>query len=193
MDASRIVIAGGTGLIGKHLKERFEQQGREVVVLSRHSGPGQIKWDGKTVGDWASQLEGADAVINVSGKSVGSRWTKRSMKDMTDSRVEPTQAIGEAITKAKAPPKLWINASASGYYGDTGAREVSEATRPGSDFLAQLCQKWEQACLSAHTPETRKVCVRLGVVLDKESEFVKATSFVARFGLGAAIGSGKQY
>ena len=81
MDASRIVIAGGTGLIGSRLKEHFEKQGREVIVLSRTAGKGQVEWDGKGVGNWTPALEGADAVINVTGKSVGSRWTKRAKKE----------------------------------------------------------------------------------------------------------------
>jgi uncharacterized protein (TIGR01777 family) len=164
-----------------------------VLVLSRSAGKGSVVWDGRTVGDWASSLDGAEAVINVCGKSVGKRWTKRSMKEMRDSRIEPTSAIAEAIQSSKNPPKLWINTSAIGYYGHTGAREVSEATRHGEDFLAELCVEWEAACLKSATPDTRKVCLRLGVVLDRESEFVKATSLVAKLGLGAALGSGRQY
>jgi uncharacterized protein (TIGR01777 family) len=193
MDASRIVIAGGTGLIGSLLKDHFEKQGREVIVLSRTAGKGQVEWDGKGVGNWTSALEGADAVINVTGKSVGSRWTKRAKKVVVDSRVDPTKAIGEGVLACKTPPKVWINASAIGIYGDTGSREVSEATRPGNDFLAQLCVQWEDACLSVHTPETRKVCLRMGVLIDDQSEFLKYTSLVAKIGLGAALGSGKQY
>ncbi|MEX2242268.1 MAG: TIGR01777 family oxidoreductase [Fimbriimonadaceae bacterium] len=193
MDASKIVIAGGTGLIGSLLRSRFEDQGREVVVLSRSEGKGQVKWDGRTHGFWAQSLEGADAVINLSGVSVAMAWTEKNKRLIEDSRVQPTQAIAEAVRKCGTPPRVWINASAVGFYGDAGSREVSEATRAGSGFMGELCKKWESACLSEDTPRTRKVVARLGVVLDRNSPFIKAASMAAKFGVGGALGSGKQY
>ncbi len=193
MDASKIVIAGGTGLIGGLLRSHFEDQGREVLVLSRSEGKGLVKWDGKTHGFWANSLEGAEAVINLCGKPIVSKWTDRNKRAYEDSRIEPSEAIGEAVRKAQTPPRLWINASAVGFYGDTGTREVTEATRADSGFLGELCSKWEDACLRHSTPETRKVCLRIGVVLHEDSVFVKATSLVAKLGLAAPLGSGKQY
>lgn len=193
MDASKIVIAGGTGLIGSLLRSHFEDQGREVLVLSRNEGKGLVKWDGKTHGFWSQSLEGADAVINLCGKSIVNRWTERSKQTYEESRIAPTEAIGEAVRRAQAPPKLWVNASAIGFYGDTGQREVSEATRSGEGFMGELCSKWEDACLRHDTPGTRKVCTRIGVLLHEDSLFVKANSMVAKLGLAAALGSGKQY
>ena len=193
MDASKIVIAGGSGFLGGLLRSHFENQGREVVVLSRNEGPGLVKWDGKTHGFWAQQIEGAAAVINMSGRQVTARWTEKNKREYEDSRIEPTRAIGEAVRKAQSPPKLWINSSAAGIYGDSGSREVTEATRPGTGFLAELCQKWEDACLSVETPGTRKVCLRTGVLLHPEAEFVKATSNCVKFGLTSPQGTGRQY
>lgn len=190
MDASKIVIAGGTGFLGKLLRSHFEAQGREVVVIGRSGG---VTWDGKTQGEWAKSLEGAEAVVNLSGKSIAQKWTPARLQEMEDSRVQPTLAIAEAIKSCKTPPKVWINASAVGFYGDTGSREASEATRAGSDALGKMCVRWESACLSADTPDTRKVCIRIGVVLDDQAEFVKATSRVAKMGIGSALGSGRQY
>jgi uncharacterized protein (TIGR01777 family) len=193
MEPSRIVIAGGTGSVGKVLRAHFAEQGREVVVLSRREGPGLTQWDGKTHGFWANVLEGAEAVINLSGTPITGRWTERNKRVYEDSRVLPTVAIGEAVRKAQSPPRVWINASAVGFYGDTGSREVSEATRAGTGFMGELCSKWEDACLSQTTLGTRKVCLRLGVVLHREAEFVRATTLMAKVGLGSALGNGRQY
>lgn len=190
MDVSKIVLAGGSGQLGGVLKSLFESQGKEVIVLSRHGG---VVWDGKTQGDWSKSLDGAEAVINLSGKSIATKWTASRLQEMEDSRVLPTRAIGEAVRGCKNPPKLWINASAIGFYGDTGNREASEATRAGTDPLGVMCQRWEAACLEVDTPETRKVCLRIGVVLDAKAPFVKATSLVAKMGIGGALGSGKQF
>jgi uncharacterized protein (TIGR01777 family) len=193
MEPSKIVIAGGTGLIGSLLQKSFADQGREVVVLSRKEGPGLTQWDGKTHGFWAHSLEGADAVINLCGRPIVDRWTAANKSEYESSRVDPTEAIGEAVRKAQTPPRVWINASAIGFYGDSGAREVSEATRHGSDFMGDLCAKWEHACLRHETPDTRKVCLRMGVVLHAEFPFVKLASLAAKLGLAQTLGTGKQY
>ena len=193
MDPSKIVVAGGTGHIGRSLCAHFESQGREVVVLSRTEGEGKVKWDAKTHGFWAQSLEGAGAVFNLCGAPVTRRWTKGSQQAMEDSRVQPTTAIGEAVRKCARPPRVWVNASAVGYYGDTGSREASEATRAGTGFLSELCKKWEAACLHNDTPQTRKVVLRIGVEVGRQAPFTRATSLIAKLGLGATLGTGRQY
>ncbi|HXH60725.1 MAG TPA: TIGR01777 family oxidoreductase, partial [Fimbriimonadaceae bacterium] len=189
----KIIVAGGTGSLGRLLTAAFKGAGYHVLVLSRSAGAGRVVWDGKTVGDWATELEGAIAVVNLSGQSVVKRWTPASTKAMRDARVLSTIAIADAIKACKTPPRVWINASAAGYYGDTGDREVTEASKPGNGFLAELCVEWERACLQAYTPETRKVCLRIGVVLGPGAEFIKKVGILVRIGLGSALGNGRQY
>ena len=197
MESRKVVVAGGTGLIGRAVSEHLTANDWEVVVLSRSDKKsGQAKsvtWDGRTVGDWATELDGAHAVLNFAGFPIIKRWSRSNRRAIHDSRIASTRAIGEAIAAAAAPPKVWINASAVGFYGDTGSREVSEATRSGVGFLAELCQEWESACAQADTPCTRKVMLRIGAVLSREGRFVKSLGLVTKLGLGSAVGSGRQY
>ena len=197
MDSRKVVVAGGTGLIGRAVTQHLTTKGWEVVVLSRSAlevdGVRAVAWDGRTVGEWAAELDGAHGVVNVAGTPVIKRWTPSNRRAMLDSRLEPTRAIGEAIAAAASPPAVWINASAVGFYGDTGGREASEATRAGAGFLAEMCQRWEEACTQADAPDTRKVLLRIGPVLAREGQFVKANRLATSLGLGSAIGSGRQY
>lgn len=197
MDPEKVVVAGGTGLIGRAVTRHLATNGWDVVVLSRSAkkaeGARVVAWDGRTVGDWAAELDGAHGVVNMAGTPVIKRWTPSNRRAMLDSRLEPTRAIGEAIAAASSPPKVWINASAAGFYGDTGSREVSEATRAGIGFLPEMCQRWEDACTQADAPDTRKVLLRIGPVLAREAQFVKVNRLATKLGLGSAIGPGSQY
>lgn len=197
MTGGRIVIAGGTGLIGRALAGKWSSDGVEVVVLSRGlievAGARRVTWDAQSAGEWVSVIDGASAVINLSGFPVIHRWTADNKRIMRDSRVLSTRAIGEAIAACQAPPQTWINASAVGYYGDTGAREVSEATRAGEGFLPEMCQEWEQEVDDADVGETRRVKLRIGVVLARDGAFVKQLSSITKAFLGSAVGSGEQY
>ena len=197
MTGGRIVIAGGTGLIGRALARKWSSDGVDVVVLSRGlievPGARRVTWDGRSAGDWVSEIDGAFAVINLSGYPVIHRWTADNKRIMRDSRVLPTRAIGKAIASCETPPKTWVNASAAGYYGDTGAREVSEATSAGDGFLPDMCQEWEQEVDNAGVTETRRVKLRIGVVLARDGELVKQLASITRAFLGSAVGSGEQY
>ena len=197
MSNPRVVIAGGTGQLGSTLTNYLLERGYEVVVLSRSSksveGAQVVQWDGKAVGDWSGALDGAYAVINLSGYPVVYKWTKENKTKMWDSRVDSSKAIAEAIEGIAHPPQVWINASAVGYYGDTGDREVCEATKPGEGFMSELAQAWEIAVFSAKTPNTRKVCLRIGVVMGESVRFLSLLKKSVQMFLGAAFGSGKQY
>ncbi len=189
----KIVVAGGTGQLGLLVTKHLTDRANEVVVLSRTAGPGRIVWDAKTVGDWASVLEKADAVINLCGTPVLKKWTAKNWAEIESSRILSTRAIGHAISMCQSPPKVWINASATGFYGDTGDREVVEATRTGNTRLAQLCKAWEHECLTARTPETRRVCLRIGVVLGPSLQILKIMSLATKMGVCAPLGSGRQF
>lgn len=193
----KIVIAGGTGLIGSAVARHLEQKGWEVVVLTRKvrdlpHGRAEF-WDGESYGNWRTELSGAEAVINLSGYPIINRWTPKSIAKIESSRIGTTELIADAIAKADDAPKVWLNASAVGFYGDSGAREVTEASRNGDDYLGKLCQRWESACLLSDTPNTRKACLRFGVVIAPEGEFFKKTTMQTKAGLGSAVGTGKQY
>lgn len=193
----KIIIAGGSGFIGRALIEEFSKGGYEVSVLSRSNKPipdaQTIQWDAKTVGPWAESLEGAEAILNVAGENVFTHWTEEKKTRMMDSRVEPTRAIAQAIAQCKNPPPSWVNVSAVGYYGDTGDNQVTETSPPGNDFLAQVCKNWEGAQAECPCPQTKKCAVRIGFVLGKHGgAFPMLRKLTASF-LGGHQGSGKQW
>ncbi len=190
----KIVIAGGSGFIGRALALRFKVAGCEVVILSRSGkGPGEVQWDGKSLGPWASELEGAAAVINLSGEPAILRWTPENRKKILNSRVDSTRAIGSAIMNCKEPPKVWVNASAVGYYGDTGDRLVDESAPPGDDFLAGVCKAWEAAVDEFKTPATRKAIVRVGFPISLDGGGLQPLVKLTNLFLGGQAGSGMQY
>lgn len=192
----RVVIAGGSGYIGKALVKAFVDRGHDVVVLSRSGksveGARTVRWDATNPGDWYKEIDGAFAVINLCGESLAQRWTPASMERMRESRVGPTCLIGAAIANSQDPASVWVNSSATGYYGDTGMREVSEASPKGKGFLADLCRDWEAEVDKADTPKTRKVKIRTGLVLGPGSPLFDNLLRMTKLFAGGALGSGKQ-
>lgn len=192
---SKVVIAGGSGFLGGHVGSVLEANGHEVVVLSRSGDGGRfrgVKWDGQKVGDWAQELEGATGVINFCGASISKKWTLEYQRVLRDSRVLPTDAIGEAISKCSDAPKVWVNTSAVGYYGDTGDRSLSESSPVGTGFLAELSEEWENAVWDHKTPKTRKVIARQGIALGEEGA-LPILKRITEFFLGGPVGDGRQY
>src|SRR5687768_16815671 len=168
-NVKKIVIAGGTGHIGSSLATRLLREGYDVRVLTRRiftkdSAISYVAWDGESPGPWMKELDGADVLINLCGKSVDCRYTKSNKVKLIQSRVRTTALLGRAIAECKKPPALWINSSSSAYYGFS-EKIVNEYSRPGDDFPASICVQWEQSFFSVHTPNTRKLAWRLGVVL----------------------------
>lgn len=193
----KLVIAGGSGSIGRALIASLPADEWDVIVLTRspqtrEDGVREIAWDGKSVGDWAAELEGADAVLNLAGRNIDCRPTKANRELILRSRVDSTRAIGEAIAAAEMPPKVWVNASAMAYYGDVGARECFENSPGGTGFLAEVCQAWEAAQTNCETPKTRQVRLRISVVLDADSGALPRLKQLAHFALGGTVGNGKQ-
>src|SRR5579862_2705161 len=140
----KVVLAGGNGYVGKRLSKHLSDSGYEIVVLSRED-IGCIPWDGRNLGPWTSELENATAVINLAGVSVAKPWNEANRLAIFESRVESTRVLGKAIAGLSAPPKVWINSSAVGYYGDRGDEILTEASAAGAkgNFLANLCVAWE--------------------------------------------------
>lgn len=193
----KVVIAGGSGFIGFGLVGELLAAHYEPVVLSRRQGvtlgARTVVWDGKSVGDWAKELEGAAAVVNLSGKSAFGRWTPEHRRAILRSRVEPTEAIGKAIQACKTPPPVWVNASAVGFYGDTGDKEVDEFGSLAQDPLAEVCRKWEAAQMDHDREGVRKVRLRIGFVLGRNGGAFPLLRRLTLCFLGSAIGSGRQW
>jgi uncharacterized protein len=198
----RIILAGGTGFLGKLLRNHFSAAGKEIIVFTRTpSGPNETYWDGRSLGPWSAQLEGSLALINLAGKSVNCRYNTRNRKLIMDSRVESTRVLGEAIARCKHPPSMWLNSSTATIYRHSIDREQHEnshdfsATRAAKDaFSVSVATAWEEAFAKAVTAKTRKVALRISMVLGTEPGTVfRVLHKLTCRGLGGRMGSGKQY
>lgn len=198
MSRKRLIIAGGSGFIGRALSGEFSALGFEVVVLTRsprqrQDGVLEMAWDGVHPAAWTALLDGAEAVINLAGKNINCPHTPENLRAITTSRVDSVRAIALAIGQAKAPPGVWVQASAAGFYGDTGDAVCDENAPVGSDTLANVCRQWEAAFTAATVPQTRKVALRIGFVLGRDGGALPVLSKLTRWFLGGAAGSGRQY
>jgi uncharacterized protein (TIGR01777 family) len=195
---SKIIIAGGDGFLGSKLSTHLLHKGHEVIILSRHKSGKQhkyqyVNWDGKTLGPWADELNGCEAIINLSGRSLNTSFTKKHKKEILDSRINTTNIIGQAIANAETPPKTWINGSAMGIYGSRNDEKLTEEAKAGQGFIAKVCQKWEQSLFETHVPNTRKVAIRTALVLDSKEGFLKPLITLTKLGMGGKAGTGKQF
>ena len=203
----KIVIPGGSGNLGKVLARAFHRDEHEVVVLSRRETESPwrtVAWDGETLGDWAQEFEGADAIINLSGQSVNCRYTTENRKLITDSRIKSTKVIGDAIAQAWKPPRVWLQASTATIYAHrydaandetTGIIGGGEAHAPDTwRFSIEVATAWERALKNCPTPNTRRVAMRSAIVMnaDPGSPFSLLLRLV-RFGLGGRAGDGRQF
>jgi len=195
-----IVVLGANGFLGRYLTRYFALQGKEVVAIARSregwSGDGMfLEWDGKTRGPWALALEGAEAVINLAGRSVNCRYTAKHREEILNSRVDSTRAIGEAIRACAVPPKVWLNSSTATWYRHAEDRAQDEwLGEPGTGFSYSVAQAWEDAFFGDITPAvTRKVALRSSMVLANEPGTVYAVlRKLAACGLAGTMGSGSQ-
>jgi uncharacterized protein (TIGR01777 family) len=206
MTPKRIILPGGNGFLGQTLAGTLTGHGYEIIVLARTPGRGarqvrEVGWDGRTVGDWASELEGADAVINLAGRSVDCRYTARNRKLILDSRVESTRVLGEAIARCARPPRVWLNSSTATIYKHSLDRPMDEATgaigatpEAMDAFSMEVACAWERAFADARTPATRKVTLRTAMVLGfGENSVFPVMRRLVRWGLGGSMGGGRQY
>jgi len=203
----RIVIPGGSGQIGTVLARHYQSLGAEVVVLARKliQAPWRVvQWDGRTIGPWAEEIDGADVVINLAGRSVNCRYNAANRREIKESRVNATKVVGQAIAQSSRPPKLWMNASTATIYRHALDRPMDEATGElgGNEphapdtwrFSIDVVKSWEDAFFSSSTPVTRKVALRSAMVMspDRGGVFDALLGLVRR-GLGGASGSGQQF
>lgn len=199
----KIVMPGGMGHVGRLLAPALRADGHQVVVLSRRNEPGTVAWDGRSLGPWAAEIDGADAVINLAGRSVNCRSTPANRKEMMASRVESTRVVGEAIARAARPPEVWLQMSTATVYAHSLDRAHDEFTGtfggPGTagprswDFSVSIGQRWEEAQAQAPTPRTRKVALRSAIVLmPGPGSIFDILLGLTRWGLGGTIAGGRQ-
>ena len=192
-----IVIAGGSGFLGRRLAKRLTSEGHRVIALSRRpSGRGtEIAWqpDGNA-GALPRDLEGVDAVVNLAGENIADkRWTAARKAALKNSRILSTRTLGRAVAACAHPPGVFISGSAIGYYGPRGDEPVTESTAAGSDFLARLCVEWEAEARKVESAATRLVIVRTGLPLDRDEGALGKMLLPFKLCLGATLGSGDQF
>lgn len=194
----RVILAGGSGFIGQALGSVLVASGYEIVVLGRgephqKDGVNHLQWDGTKAGPWTSALDGAEAVVNLTGKNINCRHTLENQQEIIRSRVDSVRVLGEGIARCATPPGVFVQASGVGYYGDTGDRIADEDAPSGHDFPAEVCRQWEGAFNALDFPGTRKVVLRLGVVLGRDRGALSVLESLTRWFLGGAVGSGGQF
>ena len=201
----KVVIPGGTGQVGTALRRALRSDGHEVVVLTRRpAGDGQVLWDGERLGPWAREIDGSDVVINLAGRSVSCRYTKRNLTEMMRSRVRSARVVGQAIAAAERPPCAWLQMSTATIYAHThgapnddvtGVIGGSEEAVPGYwEFSVDIARAWERELAESKVPATRKVALRAAMVMTPDSGGVfDVLSRIARLGLGGPVAGGGQY
>lgn len=203
----KLVLPGGSGQVGTMLARAFQAEGHEVVVLSRRpvAAPWRVvAWDGRTVGEWAGELEGADAVVNLAGRSVNCRYGPANRRAILDSRVDSTRAVGEAIARAARPPRVWLQASTATIYAHRFDAPNDEAggilggSEPGVPdtwrFSIEVATAWERVAEEAATPRTRQVLMRSAMTMSPDRGGIFDTLLgLVRRGLGGRSGDGHQY
>jgi len=196
----KIVIAGGTGFLGRPLADSLARDGHDIVVLTRNGRPTpgsrirSVAWSPTgDAGSWASDIDGADAIVNLAGESIaGRRWTAAQKQRILDSRVNATRSLVAAVRRSPRPPAVFVSGSAVGYYGLLDERVVSEDAGPGDDFLAGVCVRWEEEAARA-ADRTRVVRARTGLVLERDGGALPQMLPPFWFGAGGPVGSGRQY
>ncbi|MCK0156178.1 TIGR01777 family oxidoreductase [Cellulophaga sp. F20128] len=187
---SKLVIAGGTGFLGNKVLDFYKDKYQEIIVLTRgatrQNGPiTYVHWDAKNSGDWVTQLNNANALINLTGKSVDCRFTEKNKALILNSRIDSTLALANAINSVENKPKVWLNAS-------TAALSHTNKEGNGDDFMLYVGQEWEKAFFSIENPNVRKVALRISLVFGKEGGALLPLKKITKFGLGGKQGSGQQ-
>jgi uncharacterized protein (TIGR01777 family) len=193
-----IILAGGSGFLGQSLAKELHQKGYEVIVLGRaaphrSATARQVQWDARTIGDWAILLDGAQAVVNLTGRSVNCRHTLENRREILDSRVDSVRVLGEAIAQCSDPPDVFIQASSLAIYGDPGDRWCDEDAPHAKGFSETVCERWEGAFDSISNPGMRKLVFRIGIVLGSDGGALPVLARLTHWFLGGAVGNGRQY
>ncbi len=201
---AKVILAGGSGFLGRALARALTAAGWEVVVLTRDTDrvpPADdlpslraVMWNGETGGAWATELDDATAVVNLAGRSINCVHSLENSREILDSRLNAVRALTKGYARAKRPPPLWVQVSATGFYGNAGDRFCEESLPPGPGFLAEVCKRWEDALATADVPEVqRRIVLRLGPVLDQKTGPFPAMLGLTKKFVGGAAGTGRQF
>lgn len=195
----KIVLAGGNGFLGNILRDALKLKAQEIVILTRgkslRSGNvSYVHWDGRSLGPWTSALEGADVLINLTGKNVNCRYTEKNKREILRSRLDSTRVLGKSMERLQQAPSLWLQCSSATIYRNSHDKLMDEKTGEcGNDFSEQVCLQWEGMFNRQLLPATRKVTLRIGIVLDASGSALSRLINLTRFGLGGKQGDGKQF
>lgn len=195
----KVILAGGSGYIGSVLADFYSDKADQVIVLTRGkpSLKGNVKsvhWNGKDVDKWAEELEGADLLVNLTGKNVNCRYNEKNKSEILNSRLYATVALGEAVSNLSSPPRVWIQSASATIYRHAEDRAMDEETGEiGSGFSVDVCNAWEKTFWEQRAPNTRKVLLRIGIVLGKSHSALPRMLTLTHFGLGGRQGDGRQY
>ena len=205
----RYVILGGSGLVGRALSAHWANDGHAVTIVCRHPEKVPpiepivevVRWDGRTTAGWADRLDGADAVVNLAGETIGGihvgqiffqRWSETKKRRILDSRVNAGRAIVEAIRAARKKPGVLLQMSAVGFYGPRADEKLDENAPAGKDFLANVCIEWERSTEAVEAMGVRRVVVRTGLVLSLQGGLFPVILLPFRLFVGGRLGSGRQ-
>ena len=196
--SGRVVLAGGSGFLGQAIARALLRKEYEVVVLSRGAANEsgrvrQLHWDGETLGPWVEEINGAKAIINLTGRSVNCRHTPEHRREIMDSRINSVRVLGEAVARVSQPPEVWIQSSSLAIYGDPGDRWCDEDAPHADGFSEEVCKRWEGEFEKIASPGMRKVVMRIGIVLDPEKGALPVLGRLTRLFLGGRVSHGQQY
>jgi len=198
MGQRRVVLAGGSGFLGRSLARKLLKKNYEVVVLTRSpherkDGVVEVAWNGKSFGDWVQFVDGAYAIVNLTGRSVNCRHTPENVREINESRINSVNAVAAAIHNVALPPRVWVQAGSLAYYGDLQDQWCEENTPSTQGEAVETCRLWENAFRLVPLTGTRRVLLRIGLVLARHGGALSVLEKLTRWFLGGAAGSGRQY
>lgn len=190
----KIIIAAGTGFLGKSLEQYFTEKGNQIYILTRNpKRKNEFHWDAKTLGEWKNLLENADVLINLTGKSVDCRYTEKNKQEIYSSRIDSTKVLQQAVDQCINKPKIWLNASSATIYTHSETHlNTEESGIIGDDFSMNICKSWEKEFFTVKNENVRKVALRTSIVLGNNGGAFPKLKLITKLGLGGKQGRGNQ-